>query len=185
MSARSEVVADSGFSFALSAYKRYRDQLRIYLGRRLARPQDIDDLAQDVYLRLLRVESESEIKEPLAYLYTVAAHAIADHMSVVKREQERAATAGEMPELLFGDSSAAHLGRPEDIVDVEQEVNQALAELPEKQAAVLYLFERDGLSRREIAVKCKLTEDTVKKYLTQARSKVRLKVWKTRRDIPE
>lgn len=170
-------------SFALSVYKHYRDQLRRYLARRMPQSQDVDDVAQEVYLRLLRVDSDAAMQEPLKYLYVVAAHTLADHMAVQRRDSQRHVFTDELPENLESNASAAHQGQPEEITRIDQEVMKALAGLPEMHAAVLYLFERDGLTRREIAVKCRIKEDTVKTYLTQARRMLRAMVWPPQ-DIP-
>ena len=45
-----------------------------YLRRRLPGRIDPEDLAQEVYVRLLRVEQLEQIKEPQAYLYRVASN---------------------------------------------------------------------------------------------------------------
>src|SRR5688500_8747662 len=56
----------------------YRRELHRYLLRRLRRPQDLDDLTQEVYMRLLRMDRMECIREPLAYLYSIAANVVAD-----------------------------------------------------------------------------------------------------------
>src|SRR6476646_7591720 len=64
--------------FAGAAAHRYARELHRYLLRRLRRPQDVDDLAQEVYLRLLRLDEAKCVEKPLAFLYGVAAHVVAD-----------------------------------------------------------------------------------------------------------
>ena len=49
-----------------------------YLRRRLPGRIDPQDLAQEVYVRLLRVEQLEHIKEPQAYLYRVASNVAAE-----------------------------------------------------------------------------------------------------------
>jgi RNA polymerase sigma factor (sigma-70 family) len=66
--------------------------------------------------------------------------------------------------------------RLEDFVSIQQQIEAALAKLPPMQAAVLVLHKRDGLSYEEVAQKLGLKVETVHKYLTQARLKIRMKV---------
>lgn len=177
-------VADEGFpSFALSVYQRYRDELRRYLARRIPHSQDVDDVAQEVYLRLLRVDPRRNLEEPLKYLYVVASHALADHMEAKRRDSKRYLFFAEVPEDSANLTAISPPKQPEDITATDQAVMHALSKLPDMHAAVLYLFERDGLSRAEIAARCRISEDTVKTYLTQARRMLRSMVWPAR-DLP-
>src|ERR1044071_5441461 len=43
-----------------------------FLRRRLARTTDAQDISQEVFLRMLRVEDLSSIRDPQGYLFTVA-----------------------------------------------------------------------------------------------------------------
>ena len=49
-----------------------------FLRRRLPQQIDAEDLAQEVYVRLLRVEKLELIEEPQAYLYKVAVNVAAE-----------------------------------------------------------------------------------------------------------
>jgi RNA polymerase sigma-70 factor (ECF subfamily) len=54
-------------------------RLREYLSARVRNRSDVPDLAQEVYLRLLRVERPGEIRSPEAYLFTVATNLVYEH----------------------------------------------------------------------------------------------------------
>src|ERR1700755_1530912 len=71
----------------LTVFPQYRDKLRNYLLRRLGRPQDVDDLTQEVWVRFLMLDKEKSIEKPLAYLYGIASHVLADF--VIKADYER------------------------------------------------------------------------------------------------
>ncbi len=43
-----------------------------YLARRLTQRQDAEDLAQEVYLRLLRVDAAKRVQKPVAYIFGIA-----------------------------------------------------------------------------------------------------------------
>ena len=63
-----------GRDFAARAVHDYSAELHRYLRRRVAEAQDLGDLVQEVYLRLLRVQSIETVRNPLAYIYGIAAH---------------------------------------------------------------------------------------------------------------
>ena len=164
--------------FAISAFRRYAGELRRYLDRRLSDAQDREDLAQEVYLRLLRRRSDAPISSPLGLLYAVAAGVLADHVSARRRERERFPSAGEFSEVALDEISEALAHRLEEHVDVQQRLEQALALLPPMHAAVLVLHERDGMTREEVAARLNLSAHTVKKYIVEGNAIIRNKAWK-------
>lgn len=67
--------------FVHGNFARYDAELRSYLRKRI-RPrsgESVDEVFQLTWIRLLQVKDPDRIKEPLAYLYTTAAHALADY----------------------------------------------------------------------------------------------------------
>jgi len=49
-----------------------------FIGRRVRTSVDIEDLAQETYLRLLRARDLGSVRNPQAYLLRVAAHVISE-----------------------------------------------------------------------------------------------------------
>ncbi len=158
--------------FAASALRHYGRQLHDFLRRRVRQSGELDDLAQEVYLRLLRVHSVDTIRNPLAYIYGVASHVVSEfHMRDSRRKVVFDSTLAESePE----PGSVAQPGtHAEGGLQVEIQVNEALRQLPPKQLAVLLLERREGLSHAEIADRLGLSPHTVKKYSVQALAQVR------------
>lgn len=164
----------------LEMMKGYGRELHRYLLRRLRKPQDADDIAQDVYERLMRTPDSLIIEKPLAYLYGTASHVLADHMFDVNK---RAAIEG--GRLRWNEDAddwmeSAACVLPDDIADrlnLQQQIEMAMAKLPPTHAAVLLAHKRDGLSYEEVAEKLGLSIFTVEKYLTQAKSQLRTISW--------
>src|SRR3984885_14902944 len=73
-------------NFVASIAARYGPRLRRFLSVRLRNAADVPDLAQEVFLRLLRVEGYENIRSPEAYLFTIASHVIQQH--AVRRANE-------------------------------------------------------------------------------------------------
>ena len=65
--------------FVAGIAAKYSDRLRRFLKFRLRNPSDVSDLAQEVFMRLLRVPHHEDIRSPEAYLFTVASHVIHQH----------------------------------------------------------------------------------------------------------
>jgi RNA polymerase sigma factor (sigma-70 family) len=151
----------------------YDKQLQRYLAHRLPRPQDAEDLAQEVYLRLLRVD-QTKLRKPLAYIYGIAAHVVADFTNDARHTRELLSEDQEEgPE-----ESAEAL--PDDLADrlnLQQQLERALARLPRMHALVLLAHKHRGLSYEEVAVELGLSIHTVEKYITQAKARIRTMTW--------
>ncbi len=162
-------------TLAAAVFQRYDVELHRYLARHLRRPQDASDLAQEVYLRLLRLERGELVRQPNAYLFFVASQ-------VVSQFKMRASTS---PVIYDSDLVALRTENPAqpqaDPVDAnlqaQHQLEQLLRRLPPTHRDVLILRKRDGLSWREIASTLGLSVHTVKKYLHDARARISTMEW--------
>jgi RNA polymerase sigma-19 factor, ECF subfamily len=158
--------------FALIAACQYSDKLKRYLSRRIQKHQDVDDLAQQVYLKLLRVTCHVEV--PLRFVYGVASKVVADHWASMYRETEHFPSAGEAQDVCANLASESLADRPDEQLDVQQQLELALQSVSPMQAAVVVLIDRDEMSQEEVAEELGLSAHTVKKYATQARARIRM-----------
>lgn len=154
---------------------RYKRELHKYLVRRIQNPQDADDLAQEVYLRLMRVDESKLIREPLAFLFGIAAHVVADFWIGARREPHAASKEAfedcvDEESLTLSDDLAERL-------NLQQQLEHAISQLPPLHAAVLLAHKRDGLSYEEVAAKLQISIHTVEKYVTQAKARIRTMQW--------
>lgn len=164
-------------SFDTSTFCQYRRELHRYLMKRLRRPQDVDDLAQEVYLRLCRVDDDRCVHKPLAYLYGIASHVLADFRMEVKHESERVICDSEMADQFADEPSCVLADDLADRLNLQQQIDKALARLPPTHRAVLLAHKRDGLSYEEVAEKLGLSVHTVAKYITIGKAHIRTMEW--------
>lgn len=141
-----------------------------YLRRRLPGRIDPQDLAQEVYVRLLRVEQLEQIKEPQAYLYRVASNVAAEwRMRAVHSKPHSDA------EL---DALAAE-STPESLLDDAQfsaQLDSALAKMTPMVRAVIYLKLREDLSHEQIAEHLGITPRMVRRTLTTGYAQLRANI---------
>jgi RNA polymerase sigma-70 factor (ECF subfamily) len=152
--------------FVLAVFEEYHTGLRRYLVSRLrGRPLEAADVAQETYLRLLRMNDVDAVEHPQAYVYRVAANVIRE---LGLKEQTQAS----LPERLDDPSLTSHtLNQPDDAAEHQihmQALERAIRRLPPTTQAVLILKKRDGLSREEIAAELGISVHTVKKHLLKA-----------------
>jgi RNA polymerase sigma-70 factor (ECF subfamily) len=153
-------------SFVASIAARYGRRLRRFLSVRLRNTADVPDLAQEVFLRLLRVEGRESIRSPEAYLFTIASHVI--HQHAVRRASEPVSvditdvfTQLRTPSSDDPPDQAAHAQRLD-------ELERILARLPARMAAALVLHRIAGYSVQEVGDELGVSRETAKKYLARA-----------------
>ena len=151
--------------FVARIASQYGRRLRRFLLHRLRNPADVPDLAQEVFLRLLRVDRHDAIHSPEAYLFTVASHVV--HQHTLRQNS--------MPPTVDLDEVFAEIqtsvDEPLRQADTEQRIENlkaSLTQLPPSSAAALMLHRFAGHSIEEIAKALGVARPTAKKYIARA-----------------
>jgi RNA polymerase sigma factor (sigma-70 family) len=153
-------------NFVSSIASRYGERLRSFLTRRLRNASDAPDLAQEVFLRLMRVEHHESIRSPEAYLFTVASHVLHQHalkQSATPICVDISDLFSEL-QLTSGDDPAAKA----DIAQRLEHLERTLKQLPSKMSTALMLHRFAGFSIEEIGEQLGISRPTAKKYLARA-----------------
>jgi len=140
--------------------------LRAFLLRRVRRQQEAADLAQEVYLRLLRVPDVDSIRDPQAYLFTVANNLAKEH--AMRERHLNGALDIEEPAVQEQLANLPGFGALFDTEARVKRLRQVLKELPTKCQAAVALQYWQGLSYEEIAQQLEISPHMVKKYLSRA-----------------
>jgi RNA polymerase sigma factor (sigma-70 family) len=159
-------MADQKRSLVEKLFAEHRTALQGFFQRRIRTRSDAPDLAQEVYLRMLRVSDTDAIRNPELYLYTVAnnlvkEHAVLDHRHASSVDIDDTTVQQQLGELPAFDGE----------LDSAQRILRlrvVLAQLSPKCRAAVVLHYRDGLHYQEVAERLGVSVHMVKKYLAQA-----------------
>jgi RNA polymerase sigma-70 factor (ECF subfamily) len=132
-------------------------------------PADLDDVAQEVFLRLIRYSDETLVEYPQSYLFRIATN-------VVNEWHERSRN-----KLPHDDAGLEALQEephrePENSTErtlVSSQVQMAVDRLPPRQRAVLLLHINDELTYKQIAVKLKVSPRIVRRDIANAYTQLR------------
>jgi len=150
--------------------RRWNFDLTRFVERRVRVRADAQDLAQEVYLRLLRTSTIDLIAEPQAYLYRVASNVAAEWRM---RARERKPHSSDALELLLETRT------PEVRLDQEQDqarLQEALACLDVMPRAVIFLKLREDLTNEEIAAHLGITKRMVRRHLVIGYAELRARL---------
>ena len=152
--------------FVERLFAEHHRALQAFFYRRIRSKANTSDLVQEVYVRMLRVSDIDAIRNPEAYLYTVASNLVKEH-AVLERHQASAVDVEDsgIQELLV------ELPTFDRQLDTDRRVlrlRTVLAQLSPKCRATVILRYRHELSYEEIGNRLGVSSNMVKKYLAQA-----------------
>jgi RNA polymerase sigma factor (sigma-70 family) len=154
-------------AFVAEVEREHGVRLRRFLASRMRHAaDDVPDLVQEVFLRLLRIDNHETIRSSEAYLFTVAFHVLHQHTlrrSATPEAVEISALIDEMESA--PDSDPATQAEAHQRLE---ELQGALNQLSPKAQAVLLLHRRDGFSLEEIGARLGISRAMAAKYLAKA-----------------
>lgn len=139
--------------------------------RRLRNAEDARDVAQEVFTKILELDRLKFIRQPLAYLWTTAVRA---HQKLVTRAR--------LEQITYNSEAADHasenpvqvpLNDLMDEINAERHLLSAICELPPTHQDVISLYVQD-FTVPQIAERLGISEHTARKYITQAKAKIRM-----------
>jgi RNA polymerase sigma factor (sigma-70 family) len=147
--------------------QRWNRSLLQFLGRRVRSAVDIEDLAQETYLRLLRARDLGEVRNPQAYLLRVASHVLIEW----RGHQPRPESLVEIDDDLLIDDCPPDFELEASIS--QERLNLTLAAVSPMMRTVLLLRLRDERSCKEIAQELDITLRQVRRYLARGYERLR------------
>jgi RNA polymerase sigma factor (sigma-70 family) len=151
-------------------FESWRGAMKRWLSSRSSmQSADLDDVAQEVFLRLLRYSDDAVVEYPQSYLFRIATN-------VVNEWRERARNSLPHDDVWLSDLQIEPDAEPESTVEhdlVNQHVRQAVNRLPPRQRQVLLLHIREDLTYKQIAAKLKLTPRVVRRDIARAYAELR------------
>jgi RNA polymerase sigma factor (sigma-70 family) len=161
------VEPDGKKAFVAALAKEHGQGLRRFLAARLREAvDDIPDLVQEIYLRLLRVPNHEAIRSPQAYLFTVAHHVLHQH------KMSLAATPESVDLMdVVADMEAQAVEDPGAQLDLRrrlQALDVLLQQVPPRCRATFILHRRFGFTLEEIGAHLGVSRPMAKKYLVKA-----------------
>ncbi|MET0984778.1 MAG: RNA polymerase sigma factor [Steroidobacteraceae bacterium] len=145
---------------------RQSEHLRRFLRPRVRNANDIPDLIQETFLRLLRAPDHDTIRMPEAYLFTIARHVAQQHALRTTAEMQ----VRDLEQMLEDLNSATDCDPALEVTAQQcvEQLDDVFGRLSPKVQATFLLHRRDGLSIDEISAKLGVSRPMTKKYLVKA-----------------
>jgi RNA polymerase sigma-70 factor (ECF subfamily) len=144
-------------------YEEHHGWLCGWLRKRLGCVDHAADLAQDTFIRVLSQRKTPELREPRAYLSTIARSLMIDMFRRRTLEQAYLTTLAAIPEPVSVSPETREL-----IIETLMEIDRLLDGLGERTREIFLLAQLDGLSYVEIGRRLQISVNTVKKHAVRA-----------------
>src|SRR3984893_11623351 len=163
---------DAAFNQVVIAY---RKRILGTIARLIGRPEDVEDVAQEVFLRLyfsLDQLRTPEVFEP--WLYRLTVNAAFDYLRKQRRRQEFRMSDLSEQQVMMADAMAGGKAEQSDQHQkkIRESVDSLLGAVSEADRILLMLKEVEGLSLKELEKVYKVNENALKVRLFRARQRV-------------
>ncbi len=140
-------------------WRELSDRLRQFVRSRIASAADVDDVLQTVFLRIhSRFDDLRNVDRLESWVFQIARNAVADHF------RKRSDSQFDVESLVDG---------PDDAGDVDAELAGCLGalikRLPKDQQQALSMYELEGMSQKEIAIRESMSVSGVKSRVQRGR----------------
>jgi len=151
-------------SALLEVYLSCETSLKRFLYGFSRKPEDVDELAQEAFLRTFLVERTTEIKSPKAYLFRVARNIALRELSKKTRQ-----LTDYLEESVDDQTLDSEASLEEELI-AQQKLKhccEAIADLPEQCRRVFLLRKVHALSHKEISIQLGISISTVEKHIAK------------------
>jgi RNA polymerase sigma factor (sigma-70 family) len=160
-------IAEYDATFLADLDRRYRVPLIRYFGKRIREAYDVDDLVQEVFIRLVRQATIESVEQIDSYVFQTAANVIRDRARRHAARHHR-----EHDELSESDLPTNDLSPERVLLGTEQLARAvaALEELPENTRRVFVLRRYEGMRHEQIAAHLGISVSGVRFHMEKAKA---------------
>lgn len=163
---------DAAFNRIVQAY---RKRILGTIGRLIRKPEDVEDIGQEVFVRLyysLDQLRSPEVFEP--WLYRLTVNAAYDYLRRQRRRPESRMSDLSEQQVVMADASAGGKHQIEELrrTKIRETVHSLLEKVSNEDRILLMLKEVEGLSLKELEKIYKIKENALKVRLFRARQRV-------------
>jgi len=157
----------------------YEGALRNFFSRRVGTRDEVDDLVQEAFARLLSSREQRDVAHPVAYLFRIASNLLTDH----RRRQARGRREVEIEPDDDRLAVAPDQEHARHLADLKQRLEAALAELPDRCREVFVMRRFRNMTTPAIADALGISHRMVQKHITRAMTHIYLSIGPSRSEL--
>lgn len=151
--------------FVSGLFEQFHGPLTRHLRRLLPTDADVEDVAQESYLKLYRLLKPETVRNPRALLFKTATNLAMDRLVGISRSCERIVDGWDVDGLPRSDPSPERLAATDEALVA---LKLILEELPPRRRQVIVMHKVMQMTHREIAKELGITRSMVEQHMTRA-----------------
>jgi RNA polymerase sigma-70 factor (ECF subfamily) len=161
---------------AQEIWQQIHNGLRAFIAKRVANEAEVDDIVQDVWLKMQRgLDGLKDQRRLISWIYQISRHAIIDHYRVPGRRREM--PAGLAADFEVHQSSSTRTTVPEDSGQLRTELAGCLRpmieRLPGEYRQAVILVDLEGLAQQKAATQLGLSLSGMKSRVQRGRRQLK------------
>ena len=156
----------------ITAYLEQREDLARFCRARLGgASSDVDDLLQDLYLKVSAMPADTQIDHPRAFLFRLISNLMLDRWRSGQRAAARDSAWRQINHATGALEDVDDAPSAEAVVAGRERLSRlvaALADLPTKTQTIFRLHKFDGVSYADIALRLDISRSSVEKHMMDA-----------------
>jgi RNA polymerase sigma-70 factor, ECF subfamily len=148
-------------------WREFHERLRAFVSRRIRRPADVDDILQEVFVRVHRSAGSLHSRERAgAWLFQITRNVLIDHLRTAQNE-------GIAPSETFDPPAPVQEDEQPEALELAKCIEPMIAALPDPYGAAIRLTDIEGLTQLEAAQRSGLSFSGMKSRVQRARRQLK------------
>jgi RNA polymerase sigma-70 factor (ECF subfamily) len=180
-------MADKNDEFISALYRENSSKLVRFLTRKLQEPQQAEEVAQEAYLRLQKLDAPAELDNARAFLFQVASNLATDQLRRRQLHNNYLASQQQQVEVQVDAGMNMGLDPVEQLAAQEKAllIKHTLDSMQPKVRQAFLLHRKSGLSYSAIAAEMQVSVSSVEKYIFTALKQFRATLVPKKEDSAE
>lgn len=161
---------DNNDEFISTLYKENSAKLIRFLTRKLQQPQQAEEVAQEAYMRLQKLDAPEKLDNARAFLFQVASNLATDQLRRRQLHNNYLNSQKQQAEVNLEAGMSMGVDPADQLVAQQkaQQIKDTLDAMPAKVRQAFLLHRRSGLSYNAIAEEMQVSVSSVEKYIFTA-----------------
>ena len=168
-------------STVIEIWQQVHNGLRVFIAKRVSEETEIDDILQEVFLRIhRRIDGLKDPRRIVSWVYQITRHAIIDHYRASGRRLEMPVGLGADMELIRSMAATPVIAESKDSGEYRSELAECLLpmidQLSKEYREALMLVELEGLTQQAAAQRIGLSLSGMKSRVQRGRRQLKRKL---------
>lgn len=144
--------------------------LRFFTARAKGNKETAEDIVQEIYLKITRIEHDAKVDNPSAYLFKIGNNIFLNQIRSHTRDMARNNAFIDVNEIRIGDEPISQSMNAEESLSLKEQIQkaqEAIKELPPRDHEIFLACRLEGKTQKQVAEELGISKSSVEKSLAK------------------